>query len=284
MEKTERIDPMRDVKLSQKLTESGLMIALGTILSVLKIMELPYGGSITLASMLPLIIIAYRYGFVWGMLTGFVFGVIQMILGMNNVSYATSFIAAVAIILLDYVLAFMSTSLGGLFRQMKKPAVGFGAAALLVCFIRYTFHVISGCTVWAGLSIPTVDAFFYSLIYNGTYMLPETIITFVAAVYVATVIDFSNPRLKAAKSERTSMTAHILNAVSGLIFFGAVVTCVAMVFPHLQNAESGEFDITGISGVNTTVLIIVCAVALVAICALQIVKASVSKSSQASNE
>lgn len=280
MSKTERIDKMKDVKLSQKLTESGLMLALATILSIIKIIELPYGGSITLASMLPMIIISYRYGFKWGLLTGSVFGLIQMILGSNNLSYATSFIAVVAIILLDYILAFMTTAAGGLFRYSSKPAVGFGVAAMIVCFARYAFHVISGCTVWAGLSIPTTDAFFYSLIYNATYMLPETIITVVGAVYIASVLDFSSPRLKAAKAEKSSLSAIILNAVSGFIFFGTIVTLVAMVFPFLQNAETGEFDITGIKNVNVTVMVIVCAVALIAICGLQIVKAVNEKKNQ----
>ena len=67
----ERMDRMKNVKLSQKLTESGLLLALAVILSVLKIIDLPYGGSITLASMLPLIILSYRYGFTWGLLSGF---------------------------------------------------------------------------------------------------------------------------------------------------------------------------------------------------------------------
>ena len=270
-------DKMKDVKLSQKLTESGLLLALAVILSVLRIIDLPYGGSITLASMLPLIIIAFRYGFKWGMLSGFVFGLIQMIIGLNVFSFVTGIIAVVAVAVLDYVLAFMATALGALYRPMKNAVTAFGLAALTVCAVRYIFHVISGCTVWAGLSIPTSDAFWYSLIYNATYMIPETIITVAAAIYIATVLDFSSPRLKANKSERKPMSVHILNAVSGFLFVAAVVTIVAMVFPKLQNAETGEFDITGISAVNTTALIIVAAFALVMICALQIVKASVGR-------
>ncbi|MBQ3265174.1 MAG: energy-coupled thiamine transporter ThiT [Ruminococcus sp.] len=282
MSKIEKVDPMRGVKMTQKLTETGLMLALAVILSIVKIAELPYGGSITLASMLPMIIIAYRYGVGWGSLAGVVYGLIQMILGMNNVSYATSIIAAIAIILLDYLFAFTVTCLGGLFRGMKSQSAAFGIGALLVCFARYVFHVISGCTVWAGLSIPTGDAFFYSMIYNATYMLPETIITVVAALYLGSVIDFSSPRLKAANVERIPMPAHVLNVISGLLFVSAIAAVVAMVFPKLQNADSGEFDITGISSVNTTAIIIVAAVALVIICALQLVKLYVVKNAKES--
>ena len=64
---------MKNVKLLQKLTESAIMIALATILSLVKVIDMPYGGSVTFASMLPLIIIAYRYGFSWGALTGIVY-------------------------------------------------------------------------------------------------------------------------------------------------------------------------------------------------------------------
>ena len=56
--------------LAVRLTESAVMIALATILSLFKLVDLPYGGSITLASMLPVLLIAYRYGTAWGLLTG----------------------------------------------------------------------------------------------------------------------------------------------------------------------------------------------------------------------
>ncbi|MBQ8911953.1 MAG: energy-coupled thiamine transporter ThiT, partial [Clostridia bacterium] len=56
--------------------------------------------------------------------------------------------------------------------------------------MRYICHVISGCTVWAGMSIPTGGAFVYSLIYNATYMLPETIILILVSYYLGTSLDF----------------------------------------------------------------------------------------------
>ena len=59
---------MQKNKLALRLTESAIMIAAATILSMFKLVELPYGGSITLASMLPIVIIAYRYGTAWGIL------------------------------------------------------------------------------------------------------------------------------------------------------------------------------------------------------------------------
>lgn len=263
---------MKNVKLLQKLTESAIMIALATILSLVKVIDMPYGGSVTFASMLPLIIIAYRYGFSWGALTGIVYGLVQMLFGLNNLSYATSFAAAIAIIFLDYLLAFASTSLGALFRKMQNAPAAFGYGALTACAVRYIFHVISGCTVWAGVSIPSSDGLVYSLAYNATYMLPETIITVIAAVYIALVIDFSKPKLSPAKKNNVPTSSYVLSGVAGLVLLAAVTVVSVLVFPNLQDAETGDFAITGIANTNTTALIIVAAASVVIIAALLIAK------------
>lgn len=266
---------VKNVKLSQKLTESGLMLALTTILSLLAIVKLPYGGSITFASMLPMIIVAYRYGFVWGMLTGATYGLIQMLIGMDTLSYATSAGAVVAIILLDYIFAFMATALGGAFRKSANQVASLTNAALVVCALRYLFHVISGCTVWAGLSIPTADALIYSIVYNATYMLPETIITCVAAVYLSSSLNFRTKHLTAAKSGKAPKAVNIMTAVSGLIILGAVAAIVAMVFSKLQNPETGEFDIRGIYQVNAPVLAIIAGATVAVVAVMYCISRSV---------
>ena len=81
--------------------ECAIMIALAAVLSFVKILELPYGGSVTAFSIVPIVIISYRHGVKWGLLSGFVFSIIQLIQGASNLSYATSFLAAVTIILFD---------------------------------------------------------------------------------------------------------------------------------------------------------------------------------------
>ena len=268
---------MKNVKLSQKLTESGLMLALTTILSIFAIAKLPYGGEITLASMLPMVIVAYRYGFSWGMLTGLTYGIIQMLLGLNNLSYATSAAAVVAIIVLDYLLAFSSVSIAAVFRRMTVQRTGLALAALAVCGLRYLFHVISGCTVWAGLSIPTADALIYSVIYNATYMLPEMIVTCVAAVFLGSSLDFRSANLAPMRREHTPKAVVAMTAASGLLIIGAVALIVATVFMKLQNPETGEFDIQGIRGVNLTPIIIALAVAAVAVGVMYVICRSVMK-------
>ena len=83
------------------LAESGIMLAFATILSMIEVIKLPYGGGVTAFSMLPVILIACRRGTVHGLFTALAFSLLQMLLGLNNLSYATSAGAAVAIIVLD---------------------------------------------------------------------------------------------------------------------------------------------------------------------------------------
>ena len=87
------------------MVECALMIALGTILANIKIYELPNGGSITLFSMVPFILVSFRHGVKWGLFTGFVNSLLQMLLGFYAPP-APGLLPLVGMILLDYVLAF----------------------------------------------------------------------------------------------------------------------------------------------------------------------------------
>ena len=90
---------------TRTLVECALMIALGTVLANIKIFEMPNGGSITLLSMLPFILISFRHGAKWGLFTGFVNSLLQMLLGFYAPP-APGLLPLVGMILLDYVLAF----------------------------------------------------------------------------------------------------------------------------------------------------------------------------------
>ena len=253
-------------KLSLRLTESAMMIALSTILSMIKLADLPYGGSITAASMLPLLIIAQRYGVVWGLFTGSVHGVIQLLLGTSTLSYVTGWVSVAAVVILDYILAFALAGLGGATRKMKNGRYAAVLGALILCAARYACHVVAGATVWAGLSIPTSAALGYSLIYNATYMIPETVVLIAAGYFIASSIDFREAKMKQMKRERINVW-NILSVLSAAI---AVVFDTVTIFARLQNGETGEFDVTGIAGVNFTAVAIVTAIcmALAIVCAV----------------
>ncbi|MCR5337922.1 MAG: energy-coupled thiamine transporter ThiT [Lachnospiraceae bacterium] len=244
-----------------KLTEAAIMLALGTVLSLIKLLDLPYGGSVTVASMLPVIIIAYRHGIRFGLLTGFVFGVLQQLLGLNTLSYVTTWQSIVAVILLDYIIAFMVLGLGGAFRKMSSQAGALVLGSVFVCLLRYICHVISGATVWAGLSIPTTAALAYSLGYNATYIVPETIVTAVMAYYVGSMLDFRSASItRLVKTKETSVS--ILQWVGGLLVAVALIFDVRMIFAQLQNADTGEFDVTGFVNVNWAVIALISGAAI----------------------
>lgn len=238
----------------RKLAECSMLIALATVLSCLKLVDLPYGGSVTMASMLPIVIIAYRHGTGWGLLSGMLFGAIQQLLGLKTLSYVTTWYSILAVVLLDYVLAYAVMGLSGVFRRSVKnqgAAMVYGAA--LGCVLRYLLHVISGATVWAGLSIPTEAALAYSFSYNATYMLPEALILLVVVSYVGSILDFRAEvpvRMKRASFDGVSA---MMRMIGGLCAVCGVVVATVSVFPALQDPESGEFVISRLSSVNFTV-------------------------------
>lgn len=189
-----------------RICETSLMIALATVLSMVKVFEFPTGGSITLCSMLPIAMIAYRYEWKWGLLAGGVYGIVQMILGAGNLSYATSIWAVIAIILFDYIVAFGVIGFAGIFRDKfcGKQVFEAGAGAFAAGVLRFICHFISGVVVWGawrdsyewskGMSV-----WIYSLVYNGVYMSAETIITVVMCVVLCSVFDFRTNTITALK-------------------------------------------------------------------------------------
>lgn len=155
---------------ARMLTEAGIMIAAAQILSYVKIFEAPYGGSVTAGSMIPIIIFSLRWGVKWGLLAGTAYGILQFLLG--GVIYSFHIVS----ILFDYVVAFGFLGLAGLFRSSVK---GVFLGSFLGIFGRFVCHVISGVVVWASYAPEGMNPFFYSVVYNGSYLLPELAITLV---------------------------------------------------------------------------------------------------------
>ena len=250
---------------TRKLVESAIMIALATVLSLLKLADLPYGGSVTLASMLPIALIAYRNGLGWGLGSGLAYGVLQQLLGLKTLTYVTGAGSVIAVILLDYIIAFTVMGLAGIFRRTPMPqAASLTVGVVFSCVLRYICHVISGATVWAGLSIPTTAVLAYSLAYNATYMIPETIVTALAAFYIASLIDFREVRIRRMTREKFGVGGYLLLAGSLLMLAAAIYDIVAL-FSHMQDPDSGTFNITliGTSGIWLPVVIVTAAVVLV---------------------
>lgn len=154
------------------LVEGAILVALAVILSLIKLWEMPWGGEIIL-SMVPLIFYSVRRGLTRGLLACFVFGVLQFV--MNG-----GFAIGWASILGDYVIAFTVVGLAGIFYRRER-SVFYGT--LVGCGARFLVHYVVGATIWAEympeefFNMSMTTPWFYSLLYNLSYMLPTTILT-----------------------------------------------------------------------------------------------------------
>ncbi len=194
-----------------RLVETGILLAIATVLSVIQPFQLPFGGGITIVSMLPVVLLSYRHGVKWGLFSGLIYSLLQTAVGFGTVKgffipedYALA--AGIGIVLLDYVLAYTVLGFGGAFRKLKPlPALLLGTALALL--LRYAVHIVSGAVffgAWAewfftqegfysigGTIIERFSgaglAVIYSVFYNGLYMLPELILTCIAAAAVSRI-------------------------------------------------------------------------------------------------
>ena len=209
---------MEKKQKTQAITVSAVMIAfavsISAICAVMPFLNLPFGGGFTIASMLPIIVVSYMYGTKWGLLTAFVYSIMQMLLGFNTVSAfflpgdsQMVWWRAIIVCLIDYVIAYTVLGFGGVFRKRfgAKKAIVLGS--ILAISLRYIAHIVSGAIffgtwaewfftqdgfpTWGQAILNTFSgdalAIVYSIIYNGTYMIPEIIITAVVACFVTRI-------------------------------------------------------------------------------------------------
>ena len=154
------------------LCEGAVLVAVAQILSYLKLWEMPWGGSVVL-SMIPLVLYAVRWGLGAGLLGGFAFGVLQF---MFDGGFAIGWQSIVG----DYLVAFTVLGLAGLVARRKS---GVFTGTLIAGFSRFLVHYVVGATVWAEYMPETFfgmtmhSPWFYSLLYNLAYMLPNIAIT-----------------------------------------------------------------------------------------------------------
>lgn len=174
---------------TRRLVESGILIALAVVLSLVKLVQMPLGGEITFCSMLPILIAGYKYGPRWGLLAGFAFSIIKLLLdgGLLSSFAGMHWQSIVGSAFLDYIIAFSALGLAGIYgRGFGKFLLGMITAVA----IRFVSHVISGIVIFysyafeAG-SFPKSLAFLkghvfaYSVAYNAFYLVPDLAICLV---------------------------------------------------------------------------------------------------------
>ena len=167
------------------LCECAIMLALSVVLSYIKFFKLPFDGSITLFSMLPVSLIAIKYGWRWGLGTAFCFSWFQILQGgVFGLGLTPGML--IGSLLLDYILAYTVLGLAGVFR--KKGYRGWLGGITMVCVLRFVVHFLAGIILWANFEqfeafgqIIQNNPVLYSICYNGVYMLPETMLTVIVA-------------------------------------------------------------------------------------------------------
>ena len=210
---------------TKRITVSAVMLALATVLALvcalIPFLHLPMGGGFTVASMLPIVIISYMYGVKWGLFASLTYAAIQIVIDLcTGVSGSVimalflpdsgdymGLVAAVSIVLIDYLVAYTVLGLGGLFRNVfRRKTVALCLGCVLALSLRYLAHILSGAIFygqWAewfltqegwfqGLGLWLVQHFsggllalIYSIFYNGLYMIPEIVITTAVAAAVS---------------------------------------------------------------------------------------------------
>lgn len=176
----------------RKFVESALMVAVATVLSLIKI-DLPFGGGVTPVSMLPIVLISHRYDWKWGVITAFVYSLLQLLLGLDNVGYAANALMAAGVVLLDYVIAYTFIGFSGVFNKVfpdrsKPTAVLVGVAVTF--FLRFICHFITGGWIWKEwmpeefMGMAMTSPWIYSALYNGWYMLVELVLTGIVVLLI----------------------------------------------------------------------------------------------------
>ena len=205
---------------TKRITESAMLLALAILLelvSKLFIPEMPFGGQITLVSMLPVVLISYRHGVKWGLMSSLAYAFLQMALGAKTVMAAFQpgyfgegkmLLNALVMCALDYLLAFLMLGFGGAFRnRIKKPGLSLMCGSLLALGLRYVMHILSGYILFSGWASwfftqdgfpawgaslveslsPQMLGLSYSVVYNGIYMIPEILFTAIVSLFLARI-------------------------------------------------------------------------------------------------
>ncbi len=150
------------------LVESAVLIALSFVLMQITLFKLPQGGSVTAGSMIPILLIGLRHGPRWGVMSGVVFGLLQAMTATEPAVHWAQW-------LIDYPVAFGVLGLAGFARGRNPYAAG--ALSSLALIGHFLAHLVSGVIFFGEYAPAGQNVWVYSAIYNGSYMLPEMLIS-----------------------------------------------------------------------------------------------------------
>ena len=163
-----------DQSKTRMIAEAGVAIAIAQVLSFITLFHMPQGGSIKAASLVPLMIFAYRWGGTRGIWAGVVYGVLHFLLGFKSSIHYLS-------IILDYLLAYGAIGVCGYF---KDNITGLVSGSIVAIALRWFASVTSGAVVFASYAPQGQNPWIYSMIYNASYMVPDGILNIIVLLFV----------------------------------------------------------------------------------------------------
>ena len=180
---------------SKSVSYAAVCIAMSFALSYIRIFQLPQSGSVTVASLLPLMIYSYMFGVKKGVFAGFIYGILQAV--------QDPWLIHPAQFLLDYPIAFACIGVSGIFANVKKlekfPQIQFALGAVVASVLRYLSHILSGVFAFADLGADPLGAWTYSLTYNSFVFIDLAIViavgvlVFSSKAFVREVRKFNAP-------------------------------------------------------------------------------------------
>lgn len=166
------------------------MLALAFALSYAKLFEMPMGGSVTLASMLPIMLISVKYGNAVGLATAFTYSLTQLlqaVMSANVFPYCETLGTLTLCVLFDYVVPFTLLGLAGFFHKIKltkNTEVNIYVGIISVVVLRFICHFITGVAIWGQWAPDGMGKYLYSFLYNGSFLSLDFIICIVCAVFM----------------------------------------------------------------------------------------------------
>ena len=170
------------------LAECAVMLALAFALSYAKLFKMPLGGSITVASMLPIMLIAVKYGNLVGLGTAFVYSLTQCFqaLGEGDVfPYCETSFTLFICVAFDYIVPFTVLGLSGMFKKasfIKSSEARIYLGMGVVVLARFFCHFITGVAIWGQWAPEGMGKFLYSFLYNGSFLSVDFLIVLVVSV------------------------------------------------------------------------------------------------------
>lgn len=171
-----------------KLVEAAMMVGLSFALSAIPAFKLPYGGSATLFSTLPIILVGLRHGSKWGVATTTLYGFTQLLQGMGNIMFLQTAGTMLLCALLDYILPYTFLGFtGAIARRFKNNTIGVGVGIVATGAIRLLCSFLSGIILWSQYAPEGTPVWVYSLTYNAGWCVPDVAMVLIAGIILSRV-------------------------------------------------------------------------------------------------